>query len=62
MWVYVVDLPLIDLGVEGGYIELGSPLERFMDLTNQADVFDLNLWGIARVDVGPVGLFGKVAA
>lgn len=59
---YVVDLPLVDVGVEGGYVEFGSPSEQFPAFRAEADVSGFNLWGVAGVDVGPVGVFGKLGA
>lgn len=57
---YVWDLPLIDLGVEGGYVDLGSPSTGFGSRTVQLETSGFNLWGVAGVDLGPFGLFGKV--
>ena len=62
---YVADLPFIDLGVEGGYVDFGNAsgqVEQFFFLSNHVDVSGLNLWGVAGVDVGPIGLFGKLGA
>lgn len=59
---YVVDLPLIDLGVEGGYVDFGNPSALFPGFRAEAQVTGVNVWGIAGVDVGPVGLFGKLGA
>ncbi|MEM1081896.1 MAG: outer membrane beta-barrel protein, partial [Pseudomonadota bacterium] len=51
-----------DLGMEGGYVDFGSPSDSFPGFTSSLDASGFNLWGIAGVDVGPLGLFGKVGA
>ena len=57
---YVWDLPLIDLGVEGGYVDFGSPSTTRASTTYQFDTTGWNIWGTAGVDLGPVGLYGKL--
>ena len=59
---YVLDLPLVDFGVEGGYVNLGEFSERLPMLAAEADITGLNLWGVAGIDVGPIGVFGKLGA
>lgn len=59
---YIVDLPLVDLGVEGGYVDFGSPSDGFPGFRASADISGVNLWGVAGIDVGPLGLFGKLGA
>lgn len=59
---YIVDLPLVDVGVEGGYVDFASPSEGFPGFRAEADITGLNLWGVAGVDIGPVGVFGKLGA
>ena len=59
---YVWDLPLIDLGIEGGFVDLASPVAEFPGFTAELDPSGINLWGVAGVDIGPVGLFGKLGA
>ena len=59
---YIVDLPLVDLGVEGGYVDFGSPSAGFPGFRAEADPTGVNLWGVAGVDVGPIGFFGKLGA
>ncbi|WP_020209317.1 porin family protein [Gilvimarinus chinensis] len=48
-------VPLLDLAVEGGYIDFGSQ----NDLNTKIDVNGWNLSGLVGVNLGPVGLFGK---
>jgi hypothetical protein len=57
---YNFDLPSINLGVEGGYRDLGGP-----SVTALADTygFDITAWdafGVASFDLGPVTVFGKL--
>jgi outer membrane immunogenic protein len=60
---YVLDLPLIDLGVEAGYVDLGSPVARFPGPVGaRVDGEGLNIWGTAGVSLGPVGVYGKLGA
>ena len=61
---YKLDLPVIDLGVEGGYVSLGEP-EIEIDTvfgTQQVglETTGLNVWGTAGLEVGPVDVFGKL--
>jgi hypothetical protein len=57
---FVWDLPLIDLGVEGGYVDFGNPTLSQTDITYEFDTSGWSAWGVAGVDLGPLGLFGKV--
>jgi len=59
---YVVDLPLIDLGVEAGYVDFGNPSDLLPGFRAEVQASGVNVWGIAGVDVGPIGLFGKLGA
>jgi len=47
------------LGVEGGYVDLGSPSTDVLTVPVSLDPTGLTLYGTAGVDVGPVGLFAK---
>ncbi|WP_041522763.1 outer membrane beta-barrel protein [Gilvimarinus agarilyticus] len=54
-------LPLLDLAVEGGYVDFGTQ-EQFLNdaLGNQkTEVTGWTASGLVGVDLGPVGLFGK---
>ncbi|SRR6056297_1779583 len=59
---YVIDLPLLDFGLEGGYVDFGSVDGQFQGLQASADASGLNLWGIAGADLGPLGVYGKLGA
>jgi hypothetical protein len=57
---YNFDLPVVDLGIEAGYVDFGKPEIN----TNFGD-FDLdptgiNLWGIASIEAGPIDLYAKL--
>lgn len=57
---FVWDLPLIDLGVEGGYVDFGKPSGSSGGVTYEFDTTGWNIWGTAGVDLGPVGVYGKL--
>jgi outer membrane immunogenic protein len=47
------------LGIEGGYVDLGSPSADVLTVPVSLDPTGLNLYGTAGIDIGPVGLFAK---
>jgi opacity protein-like surface antigen len=49
-------IPLVDLAVEGGYVDFGKPDDNGLEVN--ADGYDA--FGLVGVNLGPVGLFGKV--
>lgn len=51
-------IPLVDLGVEAEYVDFGEPDEGGIDVNADA----IAAFGVAGVNLGPVGLFGKVGA
>jgi outer membrane immunogenic protein len=57
---YNFDLPLIDLGVEAGYVDFGKPSMTLMDETIELDPSGWNLWGTVGLDLGPLGVYAKV--
>jgi outer membrane immunogenic protein len=59
---YTFDLPVIDLGVEGGYVNFGKPeIDIGIDSAQiEIETTGFNLWGVAGIDVGPVDLFAKL--
>ena len=59
---YIIDLPLLDFGFEGGYVDFGGPSARFSGVEASVDVSGLNVWGIAGADLGPLGVYGKLGA
>ena len=56
---FAFDLPVIDLGVELAYFDLGSPSTDIADETLSIDVSGLAAYGLAGVNLGPVGVFLK---
>lgn len=49
-------IPLIDLGIEAEYVDFGEPDDNGIEVSGDA----LAAFGVAGVNLGPVGLFGKV--
>lgn len=61
---YKFDLPGIDLGIEGGYVDFGKP-DFGVEVADVAvdvelDPTGFNLWGIAGIEAGPIDLFAKL--
>lgn len=57
---YTFDGPIVNLGIEGGYVNFGKPdIDVFGD-PFLLDTDGLNLWGIAALDAGPVEIYGKL--
>jgi len=54
------DLPVINLGVEGGYRDLGGPSATFAAEAYGIDVTSWDVCGVAGFDLGPVNVFGKL--
>jgi len=60
---YTFDLPVIDLGIEGGYVDFGKPEVNIDDPIVERIEFDptgINLWGTAGIEAGPIDLFAKL--
>ncbi|MGI9201799.1 MAG: outer membrane beta-barrel protein [Woeseiaceae bacterium] len=56
---YAFDLPLLDLGVELAYFDLGSPTMDIADQKLGIDVTGIAAYGLAGLNIGPVGVFLK---
>jgi hypothetical protein len=56
---YKFDLPVINLGLEVGYVDLGGPSVNILDQEFGLDITAWEAFGIAGFDVGPVNLFAK---
>ena len=57
---YRFGTPVVDLGIEAGYVEFGEPdIDVAGDLLT-VDTSGLNLWGLAIFDVGPLDVYGKL--
>ncbi len=57
---YKFDLPVIKLGIEGGYVDLGNPEAVLLDSTAGLAVTGWDAFGTAGFGLGPVELFAKV--
>ena len=57
---YQFELPVLTVGIEGGYVDLGEPDIDILGDPLSVDVTGVNLWGIASLDVGLFDVFGKL--
>jgi hypothetical protein len=57
---YNFDLPVLNLGVEAGYVDFGKPTVPLNVGNLEFDPTGFNLWGIAGFEAGPVDIFGKL--
>lgn len=57
---YNFDLPVINLGVEGGYRSLGGPSATIVSDTVGIDLTSWDAFGVAGFELGPVTIFGKL--
>lgn len=59
------DLTVVDLAIEGGYVDLGSPSGPVADIDIGEDIeigLDVSGWdvfGLVGFELGPIGIFGK---
>ena len=56
---YNFDLPIIDLGIEAGYVNLGSPSADIGGIQFAVDTDGFEAFGLLGVNLGPVGVFAK---
>lgn len=52
--------PIIDLGIEAAYVNLGKPSGDFDGNTVAFETSGFSVFGLVGVNMGPVALFGKV--
>ncbi len=52
-------IPLLDLAVEGSYVDFGSASSDGI-LNQSVDLTGWDLYGVAALNLGPIGVFGKV--
>jgi outer membrane immunogenic protein len=57
---YNFNIGIINLGVEGGYVDFGNPSARFNTAVLSIDADGWNVWGIGGVNLGPFDVFAKV--
>lgn len=55
-----VDLPVVDLGIEGGYRSLGGPSAMVASEVYGIDITAWDVFGVAGFDLGPLTVFGKL--
>lgn len=53
-------IPLVDLAIEGGYVDLGNPDDTVAGNRVEVDATGLDLFGLVGVNLGPVGVFAKI--
>lgn len=56
---YIVDMPVIDFGVEAAYVDFGAPSENVLGQKIEADVTGLSAFGTLGIDWGLFGIFAK---
>jgi outer membrane immunogenic protein len=56
---YNFDLAVVDLAIEGGYVDLGSPSGDLLGSVVQLDVTGWDVFGLVGIELGPVGVFAK---
>jgi outer membrane immunogenic protein len=53
------DLPVINLAVEAGYVNLGGPSGDVLGETLQIKTDGFDAFGVIGIDIGPLGVFAK---
>lgn len=53
------DLAVVDLAVEGGYVNFGSPGANVSGLDIDIDLDALTGFGLVGIELGPIGVFAK---
>lgn len=56
---YNFDLGVVDLAIEGGYVDLGAPNGDLLGSEVELDLTAWDVFGVLGVDIGPVGVFAK---
>jgi hypothetical protein len=54
-----IDAFVIDLAIEGGYVDFGAPSDRVAGNDVEFDLTGWDVFGLAGVELGPVGVFAK---
>lgn len=55
-----IDAFIIDLAIEGGYVDFGRPDDRIAGNDVEFELTGWDLFGLAGIELGPVGVFAKV--
>ncbi len=53
-------IPLVDLAIEGGYVDFGQPDDTISGINVEADANAWDLFGVVGANIGPIGVFGKI--
>lgn len=56
---YDFDLPVLDLGLEVGYVDFGTPEVDILGDQLTLDTTGFNVWGIASIDVLVIDVYAK---
>lgn len=56
---YNFDLAVVDLAIEGGYVDLGAPSADLLGSSVELEVAGWDVFGLAGIELGPVGVFAK---
>lgn len=56
---YTFDLPILNLGIEGSYVDLGGPSADIGGVLFEVDTDGFDVFGVLGVDLGPIGVFAK---
>jgi len=56
---YNFDLTVINLAIEAGYVNLGSPSGDLLGIPVKVDVDGFDVFGVFGFNLGPVGIFAK---
>jgi outer membrane immunogenic protein len=56
---YIVDMPVVDFGIEAGYVDFGAPSDTVLGEEVELDVTGLSAFGLIGVDWGFFGMFAK---
>ena len=56
---YNFDLPILNLGIEGGYVDFGGPSADIGGILFEVDADGFDAFGVIGVDLGPIGVFAK---
>ena len=54
-----IDAFVFDLAIEGGYVDFGRPSERIAGNEVKFDLSGWDVFGLAGVELGPIGVFAK---
>jgi len=52
-------VPLVDLAIEGSYVDFGDPSETVNLLPVEIALKGMNIYGLAGLNFGPLGVFAK---